>query len=440
MKTKTRKTRSSKRRSKSSGKDVLVGLIAKEMVRSGQDEANVLPEEADAPTMSAEDIFYAQMNGEAIDSRHSKQSIFSDDDELDDDIDDDDDDGFSDAHSFAGLALPEDGYAGLEVEGASEKSSSMRSTRSSVETVSKASRSSRSSQSSGDDTLSMDEIQCYVRENMPEEVRNKIPQEAWGRIFGDSLLGDETSKPPNKVEVLEDEEKEEDDDSSVISDLTEYTEFIKSASTKPEDAAKVVPMAPDEAKWDVDICPSLQPDFSPAENRSFRSTRSRESASMTSPSDRGGVSLRTDLSGSILKSEHTKGVRFNIVQVRYYERILDINPAVTSGAAIGIGWRYKRGGHVSVNEWELQRGDLRRSKDLIMPRHLRQGLLKEIGYTQKDIAEATRIIRKAKDRRKTTIANLSSQGMEEAVEMATRKVKGLLSFGAFGKKNGPVIR
>jgi hypothetical protein len=64
-----------------------------------------------------------------------------------------------------------------------------------------------------------------------------------------------------------------------------------------------------------------------------------------------------------------------------------------------------------------------------MPRHVREGLLKELGYTQKDIAEATRIIRKAKDRRRTTLANLSSQGMEEAVEMASRKVKGLLSFG-----------
>jgi hypothetical protein len=65
-----------------------------------------------------------------------------------------------------------------------------------------------------------------------------------------------------------------------------------------------------------------------------------------------------------------------------------------------------------------------------MPEDLREGLLKELGYTQEDIAEASRIIRKAKDRRNTTIANLSSQeGMEEAAEMVpSRKVKGLLSF------------
>jgi hypothetical protein len=261
-----------------------------------------------------------------------------------------------------GLALPEDAYAGLEEEDAFEKSR-VRSRRSSL--LESASKASRSSQSSGDDMLSMDEIQRYimdeiqryVRENVPEEVRNKIPQEAWDRIFGESLSDDDTSKkPPNKVEVLEDEEKEEENDSSVISDITEYTEITKSAPTKPEDAGTDAPMAPDEANWDVDICPSLLPDFSPYENRSFRTTRSRESresATKNSRSTRGGASFRTNLSGSILKSEHTKdteGVRFNTVQVRYYERILDINPAVTSGAAIGIGWRYKRGGHVSVNE------------------------------------------------------------------------------------------
>jgi hypothetical protein len=422
MKTKTppRRTRSSKRGSKKSGKDVLMGLIGKEMVSSGQDETNVL-QEAEAPPMSAEDMFYARMNGESI-GMHSKEPTVSDCDKLDDYIeDDDDDDAFTHACSFAGLTFHEDVYAGLEEEDAPEKPS-MQSRRSSMESVSKASR--RSSQSSGDDTLSMDEIQRIVRENISEEVGNRIPQAAWDRIFGESFSRVEISKPTNKVEVLEDEEKEEDEDSSVISDITEYNEFIKCAPTKPEDAGKVAPMAPDEAKWDVDICPSLQPDFSPHDNRSFRTTDSRSS--------RGGVGLKTDLSGSMLKSEHTKsteGVRFNTVRVRYYERILDINPAVTSGAAIGIGWRYKRGGQVSVDEWELQRGDLRRSKGLVMPRHVREGLLKELGYTQKDIAEATRIIRKAKDRRRTTLANLSSQGMEEAVETASRKVKGLLSFG-----------
>jgi hypothetical protein len=215
---------------------MLMGLIAEEMVNTWQDETNALPE-ADAPTMSsagisAEDIFYAQMNGEPIyPLMNSNQSIVSDDDELDDDDIEDGGGGgvFSDSFCYAGLALPEDAYAGLEEEDAIEKSS-VRTRRSSVESVSKASRCSRrSSQSIGDDTLSMGQIQRYVREIMPEEVRKKIPQEARGRIFGESLSGDETSKPTNKVEVLEDEEKkEEEDDSSVISDITEYTEFIKS--------------------------------------------------------------------------------------------------------------------------------------------------------------------------------------------------------------------
>jgi hypothetical protein len=433
MKTnKLRRTRSSSKQrgsNKSSGKDIIMGLIAKDMGSLWQDESMVLLEADAAPNnnmlgVSAEDIFYAQMNGESIEPSmmQSKQSIVSDDDELNND--DIDDNGFSD--SFSGLALPEDENAGLEEEDAFEKSR-VRSRRSSL--MNSVSTSSGSSQSSDDDTtLSMDEIQHYFRESMPEGVKKKIPQEARGRIFGESLSVDETSKPTNMVE-----DEEEDDDSSVISDISEYTEFIKSAFTKE-------PVAPDDsAKWDMDICPSLQPDFSPHDDRSVCTTGSREenrksrdesATKNNSRFSKGGVSFRTDLLGSIHKSEHTKGVWFHTVQVRYYERILDINPAVTSGAAIGLGWRYKRGGHdVSVNEWESQRGD-RRSKGLIMPEHLREGLLKELGYTQEDIAEASRIIRKAKDRRQTTVANLvsSEEKEEEVVEMPTFKVQGMFSF------------
>jgi hypothetical protein len=118
--------------------------------------------------------------------------------------------------------------------------------------------------------------------------------------------------------------------------------------------------------------------------------------------------------------------------VRYYERILEINPAVTSGPAIGIGWKFKRGGSIHVDDWELQRGgNLRRSTELIIPRPARESMLKNAGYNPKQIAEAVRIIRKAKDRRKITVQNLGAgtEAMEETVEAASRRIKGLLSFG-----------
>jgi hypothetical protein len=113
---------------------MLLGMIDKQMLRPWQDEVKFLPE-TDAPTMSAapsimvsaEDIFYAQMNGESIDPSmmRSKQSIVSDvsdDDEVDDDIDDViDDAGFS-ADACSPFAGPDNASAGLE-EDACEKSS-----------------------------------------------------------------------------------------------------------------------------------------------------------------------------------------------------------------------------------------------------------------------------------------------------------------------------
>jgi hypothetical protein len=135
-----------------------------------------------------------------------------------------------------------------------------------------------------------------------------------------------------------------------------------------------------------------------------------------------------DHGGSIHRTKKI-GVSFDTVQVRYYERILDINPSVTSGVAIGIGWRYKKGGTLTVDDWELHRGGVRSTNDLVLSRHVREGMLKDLGYQQKDIADATRMILKAKNLRKVTVQNLGIQGMEEAAESATRRVKGILSFG-----------
>jgi len=67
----------------------------------------------------------------------------------------------------------------------------------------------------------------------------------------------------------------------------------------------------------------------------------------------------------------------------------------------------------------------------MMARHDRESMLKDLGYTQSEIADAVRIIRKAKERRKTTVLNLGSgaQAMEETIEAATRRIKNFLTFG-----------
>eukprot|EP00538_Stauroneis_constricta_P004431 CAMPEP_0119545644 /NCGR_PEP_ID=MMETSP1352-20130426/338_1 /TAXON_ID=265584 /ORGANISM="Stauroneis constricta, Strain CCMP1120" /LENGTH=779 /DNA_ID=CAMNT_0007590221 /DNA_START=735 /DNA_END=3074 /DNA_ORIENTATION=- len=141
-------------------------------------------------------------------------------------------------------------------------------------------------------------------------------------------------------------------------------------------------------------------------------------------------------------------VSFDSVEIRYYERIMSDNPAVTNGVGIGIGWNYYMDdfGTITVNDYELRKsqnkappvaalpGASRRPNiELLVPRQEREFMLRDLGYTQKEIAEMTRQVLKIKNNRKQTINNLNAAAMEEAVEKAKKKVKRLLSFGA--KKN-----
>jgi hypothetical protein len=407
---------------------MLLDLVSKEMTSTWlEEDDNVVSKtqpRASSATMSAEDIFYAQLNGEMVDGAPIANEV----------------DPAS--HDLAGSAA-----SGLEYDGdgsfgaltipdemrASPKKIERRSSATSGSKASSREKSSRrgsvvskgtslsgtsisvSSRSSEEDTLSIQEIQDYVMKNMPPEVRNKIPKEAWAQIFGKSLP-DKTRKPSTKkVE----EEVEEEDDSSVVSDITEFTMHPGAIGAIPDIERA---LKPEEVDWDEEVCPG----FDKSERTRDADTRSRASSAGS------GTGFMLDHTGSIRSSSGKGKVSFSHVQVRYYERILEINPAVTSGPAVGIGWKFKRGGSLHVDDWELQRGgNLRRSTELLIPRPMREKMLKNAGYDQKQIAEAVRIIRKAKDRRKVTVQNLGAgtETMEETVEAASRRIKGLLSFG-----------
>jgi hypothetical protein len=396
--------RRTSKKSNSSRREMIMSMVAQEMASPCEDEdEDIVPQDLSSPSRTMADIFYAQMNGEEIDAsyRHSVEELPVDDDDIEDD----------EVCAVGALTLPDDGMM----------SSSRR--RSSVESTSKASRSthprsssksSASSDADDEDTLPMpmDEIQKCVMENMPDEVKNKIPKQSSGQIFA-KIGADVTKDPFNGVIIAQEE-----DDETAFSEITEYTGCPKVIVSK----GKAAPFAPEEEKWDEELCPTIN-------KGSSQTVQSHDSHDASASCSRAAVSFRTDAAGSIIATK-VAGVKFDSVEVRYYERVLDINPSVTSGAAIGIGWRYKKGGRLSVDDWELHRAGVRRSSNLLLPRHVREGIFKDLGYTKMDIAEATRIILKAKNRRKTTVQNLGSQNMEEAVESASRRVKGLLSFGS----------
>ncbi|KAG7360218.1 hypothetical protein IV203_035317 [Nitzschia inconspicua] len=290
---------------------------------------------------------------------------------------------------------------------------------------------SQSSTMVGSDGLSVREIEAFVVANIPQHVRDQIPQEAWGRIFGrtESQGTIESKFDYDQMitrEELHEPEDDSDDNITSVSDITDPTQLHLESSS-----SFLSPDSPGnrrETRWESDDSPlELTPTGWCSDSHSETENPAAIEVSRNRVTFAGEVQ-------SVVKTERTikedaSKVSFNNVQVRYYERILEINPAVTSGAAIGIGWRYKRGGSLSIDEWEHRRGQLRRPNELLLPKNVRESMLKDLGYSQQDIAAAIRHILKSKNRRKQTVDNLGAEPMEEVVESARRRVMSILTLG-----------
>ena len=124
----------------------------------------------------------------------------------------------------------------------------------------------------------------------------------------------------------------------------------------------------------------------------------------------------------------TARVSFGTVQIRSYERTLEVNPSTSSGPSVGIGWHYEELAQLAVSELEsLKDNEIGRKSahQLILPRRVREETLRECGYTSQQIAKAVRRNLKAKNQRMQTIHNLRSQKVEEIVERSSRKVRRL---------------
>jgi len=117
-------------------------------------------------------------------------------------------------------------------------------------------------------------------------------------------------------------------------------------------------------------------------------------------------------------------ISFGQVEFRLYERVLEINPSTSSGPSLGLGWRYHDG--VSLSLKDADTTSRRSARDLVLPRHCRESILRELGYTERQMAQAVRKSLKVKNQRKQTYNNLSHQKVEYLMEKSRRKVGQLL--------------
>jgi hypothetical protein len=117
-----------------------------------------------------------------------------------------------------------------------------------------------------------------------------------------------------------------------------------------------------------------------------------------------------------------KKVTFHVVQTRVFENILDIHPATSTGPSIGIGWRYNDMLPTPVIQGTKREG----SYDLILPRQVREKMLIDLGYSQKEINNAIREVTKLKKQRKVTMNNFTTLTMVQSSPMRDATVNCIL--------------
>jgi len=128
-----------------------------------------------------------------------------------------------------------------------------------------------------------------------------------------------------------------------------------------------------------------------------------------------------------------KKVRFDVVEIRNYERIASDNPCCSSGPPIGIGWKHGKTQRESIDNYEEIRGDRRSNLEIVLDKNERQALLLEWAIDMKTIAESTRAAMKTKFQRKQTVINSRKLSKLEEV---SKKLKNV--FVQKRKSNGAV--
>lgn len=122
-------------------------------------------------------------------------------------------------------------------------------------------------------------------------------------------------------------------------------------------------------------------------------------------------------------------VSFGQVQVRFYERILDIHPSTSAGPSLGIGWKY----HESSPEEIQWNKTTKTCEEFRLPRCIREDIVRiQLGYSSKEIAQAVRQNLKIKKQRRQTANNLRSslvsvEKVEYMVEKSRRRVGQVIS-------------
>lgn len=157
-------------------------------------------------------------------------------------------------------------------------------------------------------------------------------------------------------------------------------------------------------------------------NRSY--SNDTLSLSTSSASSRPIVSSRSSFRRSNNNNKSTsKSVRFKSVQIREHGLMPTINPSVTSGPALGLAWEYNDLPTYSLQSYEQTRPTRRTRAEFQMPQSVRVEILRQEGFSRKEIQETVRAINIARKQRRATVMTQEVEELHLAVEWVGRKVK-----------------
>lgn len=107
-----------------------------------------------------------------------------------------------------------------------------------------------------------------------------------------------------------------------------------------------------------------------------------------------------DVAGQPPKQFSNKKLAWSNLEFHNHEIVLEVNPAVSSGPPIGIGWNVLSSHRCSIDEYERLRPPRRQHEQLAMPRMVREMMLTEQGYGRSDWQAMEQEIRRIQNSRR----------------------------------------
>jgi len=119
-----------------------------------------------------------------------------------------------------------------------------------------------------------------------------------------------------------------------------------------------------------------------------------------------------------------KSVSFDSLTIREYSLIPEINPSVSGGPAVGLGWDYSvMLDSVDISQYETTRPPRRQRSELAMPSNVRINLLTEHNCTRSEMNRATKQSQVLRDERQSTRALQELERVQVMMESIRRKLK-----------------